>query len=434
MSTISQPIPASPSTVTCVENEDPHLFQRARTWWTLLALFLMAQGNGLFTKQDKLYYSLKTTSEDSTGALLAVTVVMLLIIAALMRKRVHLIFRLMLEQKAILAFSLLAFASILWSQEPQLTLRHSTVLFFYFGFAWYFATEYSFADQMRLILCLGFVAAAGSIFMALVLPQYGIAVGGEWKGIFGQKNRLGLGIFYLFSGLPFRLAVTGRGLINLVFQATLPICLILLSQSKTSLIMTAVIVGVRIFGPFVTQGRNYQLPFRIYLSVVAVATTVLLATFGRDIVLPLLGRDSSLTGRTDSWGLLLTFARRHLWVGYGYQAFWTGTGDSLSAVKSIGAAMHGADSGYLDTLLQFGVVGIGMLLLVLFMTIRDFIRVLHAPPVPRAAYWSMGVIIATFIGSSTEALFLITTGISTFVFVVACADLRNLTTASTGDL
>ena len=151
-------------------------------------------------------------------------------------------------------------------------------------------------------------------------------------------------------------------------------------------------------------------------------------------MLPLLGRDSSLTGRTDSWGLLLTFARRHLWVGYGYQAFWTGTGDSLSAVKSIGAAMHGADSGYLDTLLQFGVVGIGMLLLVLFMTIRDFIRVLHAPPVPRAAYWSMGVIIATFIGSSTEALFLITTGISTFVFVVACADLRNLTTASTGDL
>jgi len=34
-------------------SEDPLLFKRVRTWWTLLALFLMADGEGMFTTQAK---------------------------------------------------------------------------------------------------------------------------------------------------------------------------------------------------------------------------------------------------------------------------------------------------------------------------------------------------------------------------------------------
>jgi O-antigen ligase len=92
----------------------------------------------------------------------------------------------------------------------------------------------------------------------------------------------------------------------------------------------------------------------------------------------------------------------------------------------VGGAMIGSDSGYLDTMLQFGLVGIGLLLLVLLISLRDFSRLFRRTSVPLIAYWYVSLILVTFIGSFTEALFLPPVGITSFIFVVACAGLRSL--------
>ena len=409
-------------------NEDPFLFHRVRTWWLLLAFFLMAQGNGLFTRQDNSYFTLPAKQQELEGTyvLLLLTGVLWLICVGLMVKGIAPTLRVMLKQKAVLAFAILAYLSTLWSQDPQLTFRKATLLFLAFAFAWFFATYYSPADQMRLLLAAGVIVALASIAMALLLPQYGIASGGEWKGVFGQKNRLGLTIFFLFAGLPFCRISSGRRVLTLAVQAILPVGLILLSQSKTSLILTAVLIAVRVFGPYIARRRRDQLPFVLYSAVVGIPLVAFVLIASKDIVLTLLGRESTLTGRTDNWALIATYAFRHLWLGYGYNAFWTGTGDSLQLMTRINAAMIGSDSGYLDTMLQFGLVGMGLLLLVLLISVRDFVKLFRRRSVPLIAYWYAGLIIATFVGSFTEALFLPPVGISTFIFVVACAGLRSL--------
>jgi O-antigen ligase len=332
----------------------------------------------------------------------------------------------MLKQKAILAFVVLAYLSMFWSQDPQLTFRKATLLFLACAFAWFFATYYSPADQMRLLLAAGVIVAVASMAMALLLPQYGIAWGGEWKGVFGQKNRLGLSIFFLFSGLPFcRISSAGR-LLTLAVQAVLPIGLILLSQSKTSLILAVVLVVVRVFGPYIARRRRDQLPFVLYSAVFGIPLIAFAIVAGKDIVLSLLGRETTLTGRTDHWALIATYALRHPWLGYGYNAFWTGAGDSLQLMRSVGGAMIGSDSGYLDTMLQFGLLGMVLLLLAMLILVRDFASLFRGAVVPLIAYWYVAVILATFIGSFTEGLFPIPIGITTFIFVVACAGLRNL--------
>jgi exopolysaccharide production protein ExoQ len=409
-------------------NEDPSLFHRVRTWWLLLALFLMAQGNGLFTRQDNTYFTIPAKQQELEGTyvLLLLTGLLWVICAGLMAKGIGPTLRMMLKQKAVLAFAVLAYLSTLWSQDPQLTFRKATLLFLAFAFAWFFATYYSPADQMRLILAAGVIVALTSIAMALLLPQYGIASGGEWKGVFGQKNRLGLSIFFLFAGLPFCRISSGRRLLTLAVQAILPVGLILLSQSRTSLILAVVLIAVRIFGPYIARRRRDQLPFVLYTAVFGIPLIGFVIVAAKDIVLPLLGRESTLTGRTDNWALIATYAFRHLWLGYGYNAFWTGTGDSLQLMARIGAAMIGSDSGYLDTMLQFGLVGMGLLLLVLLISVRDFARLFRRASVPLIAYWYVGLILATFIGTFTEALFLPPVGITTFIFVVACAGLRSL--------
>lgn len=426
MLTFTAAAPVNTRAQNYAENGDPFLFRRFRTWWMLLALFLMAQGNGLFTRQDSSYWRVKTVQREleSSPILLLLTVTLWVICAGLMIKQAGPTLRLMLNQKAVLAFAVLAYLSIFWSQDPLLTFRKATLLFLAFAFAWFFVTYYSPADQMRLLLAAGVIVALASIAMAILLPEYGVASGGEWKGVFGQKNRLGLSIFFLFSSLPFCRISSKRQLLMLTLQSILPIGLILLSQSKTALALTVVLIAVRVLGPFIARRRRDQLPFMLYTAVVGISLTVIAMTVGRGVILPLLGRDSTLTGRTEHWAVLATYVVRHLWLGYGYAAFWTGTGDSLRVMSDIGAGMKGSDSGYVDMMLQLGLLGMILLLLVFLISVRDFGRLTRRDSVPLVAYWYAGIIVATLVGSVTEILFL--GGVTTFIFAVACAGLRNL--------
>jgi exopolysaccharide production protein ExoQ len=426
MSATLTSIPAAPTTA-YAQNDDPSLFLRFRTWWLLLALFLMAQENGLFTRQDSKYWALKGNQHyEAAPILLLLTMVLWLICAGLMLGHIRSILRTMFKQKAVLAFPILAVISVCWSADPLLTLRKGILLTLLASFAWFFATCYSPGDQRRLLMATGVVMALTSIAMVLLFPQYGIASTGEWKGVFGQKNHLGLCMAFAFSGLAFCRFTNGRGLLKTASLALLPIGLILLSQSKTALILAAVLVAVRMIGPLMVRARRDQLPFLLYSALAGVLIAAFAATFGREMILTALGRDTTLTGRTEHWAILATFAVHHLWLGYGFQAFWTNQGDALSAMNAIGAGMTGSDSGYMDLLLQFGVVGLGMMLLVLLVSARDFVKLLRRPSVPLLAFWYAGLILMVYVGSITEGLFPGSGGVSTFVFVVACAGLRRL--------
>jgi O-antigen ligase len=71
-----------------------------------------------------------------------------------------------------------------------------------------------------------------------------------------------------------------------------------------------------------------------------------------------LGRDSTLTGRTHLWSLLLSAIAKHPILGYGYGAFWTGLkGEALNVWIGSGWLPQAADNGYLDLCLSLGLVG-----------------------------------------------------------------------------
>src|ERR1700733_6494883 len=70
---------------TYVEREDPFLFKRARTWWTLAAICLMSDGNGFFSMQDNRYYQGAVTQRYSSDpGLLLITIATWVICAGLM--------------------------------------------------------------------------------------------------------------------------------------------------------------------------------------------------------------------------------------------------------------------------------------------------------------------------------------------------------------
>jgi len=427
MSALLTAVPIA-ATASYAEARDPFLFRRVRTWWLLLALFIMATANGTLVMQPA-HTTVKFVREleDPPRILLLVTVVMWVICIGLMVKQIGLILRMMLKQKAVLAFAVLALLSTLWSPVPQLTFRKATILFLYLLFAWFFATYYTPPDQMRLLLALGAIMALASILWSILLPQYGIAASGEWKGVFGHKNALGGSMFYLFAGLPFCRISSGRRLLTVALQAILPLGLILLSQSRTPLIMMVVLIAVRVLGPLMARTRRERIPFILYcvgFCIAMIPTTLA-------VILPLLGRDLTLTGRTHSWAVIFPFALKALWLGHGYQGFWHGASGDAGIIDSVlGAGMTGADNGYLEVMLELGLVGMGLLFLLMIVCIRDFLRLLRKPSVPLIAYWYTGLILATFVGGITENLFFMPIRFIPFVFALACAGLRRLSDES----
>jgi exopolysaccharide production protein ExoQ len=416
---------APPPTKIYAHNDDPRLFQCFRTWWLVVALCLMAQENAnILVVARTASQNLREGRQHSapSATLLFFTLLLSSICVGLVLSQFRPTLRTVLKQKAVLSFVVLAFLSTLWSQDPQLTFRRATILLFLCGLAWFFATSYSPADQIRLLLVAGVILASGSIAIAILLPQYGLDSGGAWRGILGQKNQLGHSVLFLFSGLAFCPIPNRRRFLALTVQAILPIGLIALSQSKDSLILAILLITVRFYGQFFRRIPKDQRPFVLFVT----AFGMFGIAFGRGILLAFLGRDSTLTGRTHEWAILIPFALKHFWLGYGYQAFWTGTGDSLSAMSTLGGAIHGADSGYLDTTLQLGLFGLALFFVIILVALCDFAGLYRRASVPLAAYWYAAIVLVTLVGSVVEGLFSGPGGASVFLFVVACAGLRIL--------
>jgi O-antigen ligase len=129
-------------------------------------------------------------------------------------------------------------------------------------------------------------------------------------------------------------------------------------------LLVAMVILVVLGRPFVN---------RKLIGVYAVAGVIALlaadATFGFfDYLLDLLGKDPTLTGRTELWKELLQFDINPLF-GTGFESFWTG-----ERMQTLAAAHwwkpNQAHNGYLETYLNLGLVGLFILIGVIVTTYR----------------------------------------------------------------
>jgi O-antigen ligase len=94
-------------------------------------------------------------------------------------------------------------------------------------------------------------------------------------------------------------------------------------------------------------------------------------------VIHLLGRNETLTGRTDIWQMLWNWNVNPI-IGTGFESFWLG--DRREAVQNLYAGLNEAHNGYLETYLNLGAVGVIVILAMLLATfaksnrelLRDF--------------------------------------------------------------
>jgi O-antigen ligase len=112
-----------------------------------------------------------------------------------------------------------------------------------------------------------------------------------------------------------------------------------------------------------------------------------------DLLVAALGRDLTLTGRTDIWDASARFVEAQPWLGYGYYAFWLpDNGPAFWVREAVAWQVASAHSSWLELALGLGRAGVVLFALQLLATLG---RGAGAMLQPQAGLWAPAFL-ATF--------------------------------------
>lgn len=273
----------------------------------------------------------------------------------------------------LVLLSLMAFASTFWSISPSISLRRAVALIASILLAYLLAIRFTPRQLLVLFSSIIGLCVGLSLLTAIVAPQIAFMPDGTgMRGIYTHKNVLGwaacLG-FILAIGL---IADVGRKFVTHgVLLLTASTACLLLSTSSTSLL--AAVCGLILFGFYALLRRTSGLARAVLILVALQLAAILLLFLGEFLVslLESMGKDATLTGRVPLWALVDGYIAQRPWLGYGYQAFWTPENHaSLKIVETLQWTPPHAHNGYRDVLLNFGMLGLVLLMATVVSAIR----------------------------------------------------------------
>jgi O-antigen ligase len=255
---------------------------------------------------------------------------------------------------------LMATFSFLWSDFPEDSLRKgiATIQTSYFGL--YFASRFSLKQQLQLLTWTLGIVAVVSLLFCFAFRGAAIEAGanaGAFRGPFTQKNLLArisvLGaIIFIISALenPRRKLLLWSGFI-------VNVLLILMTTSKTALLLLMMILVLLPFYKTLRWKTTITVPIIITIILIggSIATVVLT---NWESSLGAIGRDPTLSGRTNLWEAAIEKIGERPWLGYGYQGFWRDNGGAVEIWLSEGYKPPHAHNGFINIPLDLGLVGL----------------------------------------------------------------------------
>jgi len=271
----------------------------------------------------------------------------------------------------ILLLPALAIASSLWSIDPILTLRRSSFFTLSTIMSIYLGERYSIEEFAGLFAEAQCWLILGSVAMFFIAPAKVLdpSHAGAWKGLTIHKNVFGESMavtVLLLMLVHFR----RYPVLRVAFLGASVILLYLAHSITPTLACGTVIVLI----PVLRRVSRLRIQERVFAYTVCggVATVSLcVAVNNSSDLLPLLGRDSTLSGRAQLWSLVMNEIWKRPILGYGYEAFWQGfKGDSRGILEATGWLVPMAHNGYLDLWLGLGAIGLAAYAFVFFGAMR----------------------------------------------------------------
>jgi exopolysaccharide production protein ExoQ len=337
----------------------------------------------------------------------------------------------LLSDRWIVALILISGLSVFWSVAPGTTFASTRSLIVQYILVGYLVTTYSLKQIIgiiaKVLCCTGLL----SLFYVLFLPQIAIRVsrmtGGEgaWQGIFPHQSVLAGTMAIAIISLVYTLVLQGKrwgSLLKLAALLVTAVCLYLLVFCGAKTAMMGFLASFAIL-PFFFLGhfkgmktRNAMFLGLIYFFFVGLP---ILYSFKDFIIVELLGKSATLSGRSILWDYLLTqVANRPL--GHGLDAFWHNQALVRDSVRGTGGYLYGnSHSNYMDLLVGIGLPGVVVLSVCVVGAIQRSI-VLAFTYRQLEFRWALQILVCLLIASYSDVFigFLASRTIGWFLFCV----------------
>jgi O-antigen ligase len=246
-----------------------------------------------------------------------------------------------------------------------------------------------------------------SVAMVIAFPERGIMqladithnYVGRWKGVTAHPNALGaVCVVAVWSGLACR-TVLKHPLWKLCALLDIGFALAVLlygTRSMTSAIIAAIVIGL--FWLFTKNGRFGRLRFPTIVVVMLVGVLAVAVLGGGAAAVAVIGRDTTLSGRTLLWDMAAHMIQMKPWSGWSFD-------ESQSVLEFLGIDMPYVEfhNGYLEMLVRGGLFGFIIFAIVVVSFVRSVNRFRRIDPASAAI--SMILFVGVLFENVTESTF-----------------------------
>ncbi|MFB2875810.1 O-antigen ligase family protein [Floridanema aerugineum] len=249
-----------------------------------------------------------------------------------------------------------------WSDFPNISEKNGqlTVLTTLFGL--YIASRYNMKEQMNILQWTFGISVVFSLLYSGALPNYGIEQGthkGAWRGPLLHKNHFSR--FMAISTVPLLFAALKAKKHRRIMWGIfiLSVLMVQLSTSKTGLLVFLTLMLLVPLCKALQSTKSVVVPFLIVIVLIGASAATWLVSNWEPFLYGL-GKDPTLTGRTDIWEFVIDKIKERPWLGFGYEAFWLPGGEGENVKFYIFLVLSQAHNGYLDVAVHLGLIGFAL--------------------------------------------------------------------------
>jgi O-antigen ligase len=316
----------------------------------------------------------------------------------------------------------LCWLSFQWSVAPGDTLRRAFGLTMAMAFSVYLAARYDWRQLLKLLTWAWIAMVIGCFIFALFFSPWHVMRDehpGAWSGLWTHKNTLA-SIMSFGCGVMLSAAVLDRRLRPWALAGFAgAVLLILFSTGRTALLSLA--AGTAALTLFWMMRRGPVA--MVVLGAGALSVAILIAGLiflAPQVLVEIIGRDLTLTGRTDIWESLNRAIDQRPWLGYGFGAFWVDEhGPRFWVQRDVAWNVIGAHNGWLEIMLAVGRLG---LILVLIQLTVMIVRAARFGLDPIAGVYPPVLLAMTLVYSFSES-YLLAQNVFWLLYVIVAAKL-----------
>lgn len=281
------------------------------------------------------------------------------------------------NEKFIVLFLIWCGLTIFWAIDPFIAFKR------YFQYLItslvFISVLLNFKDEKIIIKSLTIILSIYlfvTLIIVLIIPQATDPNFNTWRGLHPTKNNLGqtASLCIIFFTYAYYNSQNLLEKSTMLFFAFIAIILLIGAFSMTNILLIFVFASVFFFLKVSQIFSKLGIGIKFLLLTLFFSLIIVLLVFiiSPDIyvsIFELLGKDPTLTGRTEIWFLVLSASINDLILGVGFQSFWIPEHMITIELFKYWIPTQ-AHNGYIDIILETGIVGLILFLLSIFFVLR----------------------------------------------------------------